>query len=184
MVRALPTENAVRDQVVQYRNVGTQLVIRPTIKEDGYVNLYVIQEVSNATNEFQFGAPVINTREVETQLLVKDGHTAVLGGLIDYQDEHSTSGIPILKDIPLLGAIFRSSQTRTVAKELVLLLTPHVLRTDEDLEEATRGLLETSEELGSKVPASILFLDRKGVAPGAPPPPDSLPAPDSLPEWE
>lgn len=172
--RVLPTDQDVRDQVVQYRNVGTQLSIRPTINPDGYVNMSVSQEVSTATAEFQFGAPVINTREAQTQLLVKDGHTAVLGGLIDFQEDESHSGIPILKDIPLLGLLFRSTQTRKVATELVLLLTPHVLRSDEDLEDARRGLLENTRELGQKVPEPLLYLE--GREPG-----DTLPPPDTVP---
>lgn len=172
--RVLPTDQDVRDQVVQYRNVGTQLLIRPTINPDGYVNLSVSQEVSSATAEFQFGAPVINTREAQTQLLVKDGHTAVLGGLIDFQEDQSHSGIPLLKDIPLIGLLFRSTQTRKVATELVLLLTPHVLRSDEDLEDARRGFLEGTRELGPKVPEPLLFLE------GQVPVQDTLPPPDTI----
>ncbi|HEX5868852.1 MAG TPA: secretin N-terminal domain-containing protein, partial [Longimicrobium sp.] len=107
--RSLPTDGASRDQVVQYREVGTQLTIRPTINPDGYVTLEVLQEVSSATPETQFGAPVISTREAETRLLVKDGHTVVIGGLIDHTRTSTASGIPLLKDLPLVGPLFRST---------------------------------------------------------------------------
>src|SRR3712207_2355998 len=101
---------------------------RPTINPDGYVTLQVLQEVSNATAETQFGAPVISTREARTQLLVRDGRTAVIGGLVDQQRETASSGIPFLKDIPFLGALFRTSQSRRRnVTELFLFLTPHVL---------------------------------------------------------
>lgn len=160
LFRALPTDAAVRDQVVQYRDVGTQLTITPTINEDGYVTLALLQEVSTATSETQFGAPVISTREAETQLFVRDRHTAVLGGLIDDQRESVNSGIPFLKDLPLLGLLFRSTQTRRGATELFLLITPHVLRTDEDVEAAGRQMRGRSpaleRELQSREDASEL----------------------------
>jgi type II secretory pathway component GspD/PulD (secretin) len=140
--RALPTDAAVRDQVVQYRDVGTSLTIRPIVSPEGYVSLSILQEVSTATTETQFGAPVISTREARTQLLAHDGQTVVLGGLIDQQRELVTSGIPFLQDIPLLGALFRSTQWRRNHTELFLFLTPHVLRTDEDLNRVTRRVQE------------------------------------------
>lgn len=142
LFRALPTDDAVRDQVVQYRDVGTQLTIRPTINPDGYVALSVLQEVSTATAETQFGAPVISSREAETQLLVKDGHTAVIGGLVSHQRETMESGIPLLKDLPLLGGLFGSTQNRNGTTELFLLLTPHVVRSDRHLDHAVERLQE------------------------------------------
>lgn len=153
--RALPTDNAARDQVVQYRDVGTQLTIRPTINPDGYVTLTVLQEVSTATSETQFGAPIIATREAATRLLVKDDQTVVIGGLIDQQRSASNSGIPFLKDIPLLGALFRSSSRNASTTELFLFLTPHVLFTDEDMEEATRRVRENAPRLDRALPDSI-----------------------------
>jgi general secretion pathway protein D len=130
--RSLPTDAAVRDQVIQYRDVGTKLTLTPTINDDGYVNLQVLQEVSTATAETQFGAPVISTREAATYLFIKDGHTAVLGGLIDRQQEKTRSGIPVLMEIPLLGGLFGTSRTSSTNSELFLFLTPHIVATDED----------------------------------------------------
>ena len=83
--RSLPTDVPSRDQVVQYRDVGTKLLVRPTINQDGYVSLLIQQEINAATNEVQFDAPVISTREASTQLLVRDGQTIVIGGLKDQQ---------------------------------------------------------------------------------------------------
>ncbi|HVE78361.1 MAG TPA: secretin N-terminal domain-containing protein [Gemmatimonadaceae bacterium] len=156
LFRALPTDAAVRDQVVQYRDVGTQLTIRPTINPDGYVSMSVLQEVSNATAETQFGAPIISTREARTQLLVKDNQTAVIGGLIDQQREQSASGIPILKDLPLIGPLFRSTQQRRRGTtELFIFLTPHVLRTDEDVDDATRRASEATDNLRRELPDTL-----------------------------
>ncbi len=110
--RSLPTETPTRDQVVQYRDVGTKLLVRPTINQDGYVSLLIRQEISAATSETEFDAPVISTREAETQVLVRDGQTIVLGGLRDQQQEVQKSGIPILSGLPLLGGLFGTQTTR------------------------------------------------------------------------
>lgn len=155
--RSLPTETAVRDQIVQYRDVGTSLTIVPTINEDGYVNLQVVQEVSTATEEVQFGAPVISTREMSTQLFVKDGHTVVLGGLVEEQEEETRSGVPFLKDIPLLGLLFGSTKRRTSASALYIFLTPHIIVSDEDAERL-REEIERQGQLPNEMRRDTLSL--------------------------
>ena len=167
--RSLPTDGAVRDQVIQYRDVGTQLTIRPTINPDGYVTLTVLQEVSTATEQTQFGAPVISTREAETRLLVKDGHTVVIGGLIDQQRSNTNSGIPILRDIPILGHLFRSTTRRNNVSELFLFLVPHVLYSDDDVDAATDRIRDRSPRLDKSLPDSIpLYWDIRRDTTGAP----------------
>ncbi len=137
-----------RAEVVQYREVGTVLTILPTINEDGYVNLAVAQEVSSATTETQFGAPIISTREAETQLLARNGQTVVLGGLVDQQVNRIRQGIPLLKDIPILGYLFGTTREERGNSELFLFLTPYIVATDEDADllrthiEGERELLE------------------------------------------
>jgi general secretion pathway protein D len=121
-----------QNQVVQYRDVGTSLTILPTINPDGYVNLQLQQEVSTATSETEFGAPVISTREASTHLFVRDGHTVVLGGLTDHEINDTRAGIPILSEIPLLGALFGTTKHSTTNSELFLFLTPHIVRSDEE----------------------------------------------------
>jgi general secretion pathway protein D len=146
--RALPTEAAVRDQVVQYRDVGTKLNVRPTISVDGTVSLSVTQEVSSATAETAFDAPVIATRSVKTELLVMDGQTIVLGGLSDHQHDVQTSGIPILSRIPFLGGLFGSHARNTNDTELFIFLTPRVIRTDDDARRLTAPLRERAATKG------------------------------------
>ncbi len=130
--RALPTDGATRDQVVQYKEVGTRLTVRPAISADGSVHLDVTQEISSATAETAFDAPVISSRTVQTQLLVRDGQTIVLGGLADRQRESNRQGIPFLSAIPLIGGLFGSAERRTTETELFVFLTPRVIRTDDD----------------------------------------------------
>lgn len=135
--RSLPTETPQRDQVVQYRDVGTKLTIRPTINQDGYVTLFIQQELSAATGDIQFNAPVIASREASTQVLVADHQTIVIGGLTDEMRDNVRTGIPLLSDIPGLGALFGSTRTRTTETELFLFITPTILADDGDVLNAT-----------------------------------------------
>jgi general secretion pathway protein D len=145
--RALPTDAPVRDQVVQFKDVGTRLSVRPTISDDGYVTLQVSQEVNAATAEVAFDAPVISTRTIQTQLLVKDGHTAVLGGLADKQKDVTKSGVPLLSEIPLLGGLFGVQVVHVTETELFVFLTPRVIRSDEELEAASDAAGEKTRRL-------------------------------------
>lgn len=144
--RSLPTDAPVRDQVVQYRDVGTKLTVRPTINQDGYVSLIIQQEINAATNETQFDAPVISTREASTQVLVRDGQTIVLGGLRDQQRDRVRSGVPVLSGIPLLGGIFGSTSNRKTETELYLFLTPRIIRSDADADSLTRPRLQEMKQ--------------------------------------
>ena len=137
VARVLPTDNSARDQVVQYKDVGTRLSVTPTISADGYIMLQVVQEVNAATSEQQFNAPIISTRSVETKLLVKDRQTVVLGGITDRQHEHTQSGIPILSSIPWIGGLFGRVGNQSTETELFLFLTPRIIATDSDVDQAT-----------------------------------------------
>jgi general secretion pathway protein D len=149
--RSLPTDTPSRDQVVQYKDVGTQLTVIPTINPDGYVGLLIRQEVNNATAETQFDAPVISTREAETEVRVKDRQTIVLGGLRERQQEVVKSGIPLLSALPILGGLFGSEERRTTETELFLFITPWVLADDAAVDSAAAGALERAEKAGGKL---------------------------------
>jgi general secretion pathway protein D len=157
--RSLPTETPQRDQVVQYRDVGTKLTVRPTINQDGYVSLYVQQELSAATGENQFNAPVIASREATTQVLVGDGQTIVIGGLRDQVQDRVRTGVPLLADIPLLGGLFGGTQTRSTEIELFLFITPTIIADDGDIARATM----------ERVPERFLEEEFIGTGPIRPP---------------
>lgn len=144
--RSLPTDAASRDQIVQYKEVGTKLTVTPSISIDGSVHLEVTQEVSNATTETAFNAPVISTRSVRTQLLVRDGQTIALGGLTDRQDDRNRRGFPVLSNLPWIGGLFGSSQRRSTETELFVFLTPRVIRTDDDAMRLTNPIRSRVEE--------------------------------------
>jgi general secretion pathway protein D len=117
--------------------VGTKLTVRPTINEDGYISLVIQQEVSSATDQTAFDAPVISTREAATQVLVRDGQTIVLGGLRDQEHDKTQSGVPILSSIPLIGGLFGTASRTNSQTEFYLFLTPRILRTDKDADAVT-----------------------------------------------
>ncbi len=160
--RTLPTDQAVQDEIIQYRDVGTVLTILPTINQDGYVNLLLTQEVSSATSEREFGAPIISTREVTTQLLARSGQTVAVGGLVDRQTEETRSGIPLLMDIPVLGYLFRRTTERVSNAELFLFVTPYVIESDADADrlrdeiEQNRELTEGLDPLNTLLPPVVL----------------------------
>lgn len=172
-----------RVQTVQYINVGTTLTITPTINPDGYVNLAVKQTDNAATNEIQFSAPVISTREATTQVFLRDGQTTVIGGLADNTTSNSTSGLPFLSRIPGIGWLFGNNQKSTVASELFLFLTPHVVSSDEDIDRLRNSVQSGSELLeGVPVGGRITPAARGDSVPGGastvkgtPVKPDSVP---------
>jgi len=149
--RSLPTDTPSRDQVVQYRDVGTKLTVLPTINTDGYVSLLIRQEVNSATSETQFDAPVIATREAETTVLVKDGQTVVMGGLRERVVELTKSGVPVLSSIPIVGGLFGLEHRHMAETELFLFITPMVLPDDETAAAAAQRALNEAERAGAKL---------------------------------
>ena len=146
--RTLPNDNATQVNTFTYRDVGTRLTVLPTINYDGYVALEILQEINQATEEVAQGNPIISTREAHTQVLVKDGQTIVLGGLRDRQKSRNQDGVPLLSRIPLLGGLFGGASRHTSETELFLFLTPHILRTDDDIDRATTARLPAGIEGG------------------------------------
>lgn len=122
---------------VTYQDVGVILDVEPNINPDGWVYLKVAPEVSDiADSSIQVSpgvfAPIFTNRKADTFVAVKDGETVVIGGLITTSDLESESKVPGLGDIPGLGALFRTT-TRTKRKtELLIALTPRIVRTVED----------------------------------------------------
>ncbi len=142
------------DRSVQYQDVGTTLTIIPTINRNDYVSVQVLQEVSTLTNQTiaaALNAPVISTREASTRATLRDGQTVVIGGLIGEGRERTFSGVPFLMDIPLLGGLFRRQVTSNNRTELVMFVTPHIVRSDADAdairERSQRGLRQRAPEL-------------------------------------
>jgi MSHA biogenesis protein MshL len=111
--------------------VGIVLDVIPQISRDRMVSLQIHPSVSNltGTSEAPDGTtqPIIDRRELDTLLTVPDGHTIVIGGLIDESVIDDERGVPILMDIPIIGALFKRIEKTTVKRELIMFITPKVL---------------------------------------------------------
>lgn len=116
-------------QQVQYRNTGVVLSISPVVNSNRRVELTIAQEVSDAqsndTSNIQ--SPIILTRSFETTLSIDDGETVLLAGLISENRSEGNNGVPYLKDIPLLGNLFKSESQNLQKTELIVLLTPYII---------------------------------------------------------
>jgi len=117
---------------IEYKETGIILTVTPQINFEGDVVMDIIQEVSTVgTKESGATAPPINKTTAETYLVTQDGHPIVIGGLISTRDRNTDNGVPLLKDIPLLGRLFRYKEKQSERKELLILVTPRVVKTPE-----------------------------------------------------
>ncbi|MFE0759007.1 type II secretion system secretin GspD [Inquilinus sp. NPDC058860] len=119
---------------VEYRDTGVKLEVTPRISPDGQVTLDLRQEVSNVVRSDSSTAinPTISQREVGTTVSVASGQTVILGGLISDSQNASNAGIPVLRDIPLVGNLFSDVDRSHNRTELVIMMTPKVIRNAAD----------------------------------------------------
>ena len=117
-------------QTVQREDVGLTLKVKPQINEGNAVKLEIEQEVSsiNATASSGTSDIVTNKRSIKTVVMVEDGETIVLGGLIDENLQQVEEKVPLLGDVPILGALFRATSTTKVKRNLMVFLRPVILR--------------------------------------------------------
>ncbi len=140
-------------QNIQYRDVGIILGVKPHINSSGLVKMEVTQEISSVSSQTVKGvtSPVFTKRKIETSLVVQDGHTVIFGGLIQNQHNTNESGVPGLKDLPLLGGLFRWRGSSRERKELLVAITPRVVRTLEEAEEVMKEYRQRIEELRQRL---------------------------------
>jgi len=132
------TEEGSVFNTFQYEDVGIILQVTPQINSDGYVNLVIEQEISRITGRTVptgggENMPTFSTRSVNTAVSIRDGQTIIIGGLIADSEVTTVEEVPFLGKLPLIGAAFRNSVVTTQRKELVLILTPYVVRDEAQL---------------------------------------------------
>jgi general secretion pathway protein D len=117
---------------IEYRNTGRIVTLIPQVNSQGLVNLQILAEVSSARQDGvvvgQDTFPVFDIRQAETTAVVQDGETLVIGGIIADNKNRSRTGIPYLMDIPVLGRFFGTTTTNSDRTELIMLITPNVIR--------------------------------------------------------
>lgn len=164
-VRDNTTTDSV-DRTVQYRDTGTILSITPRINNDGIIILEVEQEISKIKDFLEKGvdSPVISKRKVQTKLAVKNGQTIMIGGLISNDVTNAETGVPFLKEIPGIGWLFKFHSEKIDKKELLIMITPYVVETEDVLDQYSREFQKKMKELKISLNPSELgnpFLPRK-----------------------
>lgn len=122
--------------VIKYIAAGIQLEFIPKVSSDGYITLDVRPQVSSLGESLTKGYPLIRTREVETVVRIRDGQTFVIGGLIREEDRVSTEKVPILGDIPILGALFSHKERSKQSTEIMIVITPRIIFPAQSQDEA------------------------------------------------
>lgn len=146
---------------VKREDVGIILNVTPTISSDGFVRMDIVPVISSlsarttqVTEDFQ--APIITKREIETNVRVRDGETVVIGGLLQTTEEERRTKVPLLGDIPFVGEAFRSTKRTQARTELLVLLTPRVIRGGGEDEVSSMRVLSEREVGRLRQPARIL----------------------------
>jgi len=127
-------------QDVRFIDVGIILAVSPIINDDGYVTMKIRPEISSQTGEVTAAVtalisnkiPIVNSTFVESTVIVRDGVSAILGGLIRDEMTQGNKGIPYLMDIPIIGHAFSSRDESIKKTEIVIIITPHIMTGEKD----------------------------------------------------
>jgi general secretion pathway protein D len=144
-------------QNFQYKDVGVTLKVTPLINEDGYIRLKVEESVKAVISQTALGgtvlAPTTTYRTAKTSITVKDGETAVIGGLIETRLDRGTTQTPCLGNIPAFGWLFKTTSDRDEKTNLMVFLTPRVTRSAEEVKkiyDQKRGYMDKENERALK----------------------------------
>jgi general secretion pathway protein D len=142
--------NSYLEKTFEYRDVGLKLDVTPKINESNMLALEISQEVSEVKSIDTEGAVWTNKRTANSNVVVKDGQTIIIGGLIQNKLNRSKTGVPFFSDIPLIGKLFGGSSHKVDKTELLIFITPHVVATQEQVKELTnefKNKVESIKEL-------------------------------------
>jgi general secretion pathway protein D len=170
---------------IEYRNTGVILQVRPRINSNQAVSLEIAQEVSRVDETGSSSSanngltPTFIQRKITSRVNVQSGQTVVLGGLIQDSEERGRDRIPVVGDIPVIGNLFGTTASRNQRTELIVFLTPRVMRNPEDARDVSEELRSRLRSLqpvaqGSPVPPAPYAPQPGGRPPGAMPEPQVL----------
>jgi general secretion pathway protein D len=131
------------------QDIGTKVKIVPHLNDSDEVRLEVTEEISDVTGQQPIGTLGVvpfSKRTAQTQLVVKDQQTVVIGGLVRNRIAHTETKIPLLGDIPVLGVLFRSSSSAMQKSNLILVLTPYIIREQSDLRTVFERKMQERQE--------------------------------------
>ena len=147
------------------QDIGTKVKITPHLNDSDEVRLEVAEEISDVTGQQPLGtlgAVPFAKRTATTQLVVKDQQTVVIGGLMRSRVAKQDTKIPLLGDIPVLGALFRSRSTSLQKSNLILVLTPYIIREQSDLQKVFERKMQERQEF---LDHYFVFSDQNGYEP-------------------
>ena len=175
---------------------GNKLLVRPSVNKDNFITLSVKPEISNKVGDEAFtfaGAtvtsPIIDTRALDSNVLIKSGDTLAIGGLLQDEVTKGRTKVPLLGDVPLLGYVFQSHSNARTKRNLLVFVTPTIIdqRYGTGLEDQVSGLHHTGEEYADPngwrnnargavrlVPTSNRQVVADYPKPGMPPPPETV----------
>jgi general secretion pathway protein D len=132
---------------IEYRDTGVTLHVTPKIKSSGLVSLEIIQEVSSVvrTNSSNIDSPTFQQRRINSTAAVENGSTVLLAGLIREREDELENGIPGLHTLPVIGKLFGTTDSDRQRTELIVLITPRVIRDRNDATTVTRDLIRRYE---------------------------------------
>ncbi|WP_026601139.1 type II secretion system secretin GspD [Methylomonas sp. 11b] len=132
--------NPIQTSSIQMVDTGVNLSVRPRVNAGGLVLMDILQSVNQAiktTTSETIDSPTIQKREIESSVAVQSGETIVLGGLIKENNDYLRDGVPLLHEIPLIGPLFGGTTRNKDKTELVVLLTPRVMKSRQDARDIT-----------------------------------------------
>lgn len=150
-------------QTVEFLDTGTRLIFRPFIGDDGYVRMEIHPEDSSGGLTVD-NLPFKITTEVTSNVMIRDGHTIVIGGLFREASDSSKNQVPGLGNIPLAGMLFKNQRDRTVREEIIILLTPHIIKDDAAFSAAAEAELQDMERLRVGVRRGMMPWGRERLA--------------------
>lgn len=156
--------NGAVTSTVQYRDTGVSLAVTPSVNSGNLVTMQIDQTMTDqSASTGANNQPVFLQRQIGSKVAVRSGETIVLGGLIKDNRASGKAGIPVLKDVPVLGNLFSNTNNTGKRTELLVVITPKVVRTDPEIR-------EVSEELRDRLKGlqAIELRDRAKAAPAAP----------------
>ncbi len=125
----LIVSDAAGNPITQLTTIGIQMTVTPHVNSNNMITMDLHPEVSDLSSQATVqGGIIIVTSEASTRVMVNDGETAVIGGLIRSNEAEREDGVPLLKDIPLFGNLFKSSNSTKESRELLILVTPRIVR--------------------------------------------------------
>src|SRR6266576_292443 len=194
------TGTIVSSSTIQYQNTGMIVTIIPQVNSQGLVNLQILAEVSqiNPDASVTLGSsgsfPSFDIRQAETTAVVQDGDSLVIGGIIADNRSRARTGIPYLMDLPVLGRFFGTTTDKVDRTELIMLITPHVIRNREQGQQITEDFKKSLSTVRNELDRMAREreklqkqpLEQKPTLPGpsgdvAPPPNPVAPAPSAAP---